>query len=66
MKNKNNAYHINIVSTTDDSYDVTIQDPDTLERTSFSYATALGLSQVQDIFFALTDSQCQKILKGNK
>lgn len=66
MKRKNNSYLMTVLAYSPGVYRITIWEKDKKSGVNFEYKTALGWSDVQDIFYDLTDYQCEDILKEKK
>lgn len=66
MKRKNNSHLMTILAYSAGVYIITIWTKDKKTGVNFEYKTALGLSDVQDIFYDLTDYQCNDILKNKE
>lgn len=66
IKRKNNSHQMTILPYSPGVYYITIWNKDLKDGINFPYETAIGLSEVQDIFFALTDSQIEKMMKDKK
>jgi hypothetical protein len=65
-KRKDNSHLMTVLAFSPGIYYVTIWHKDKKTGVTFPYETTLGTSEVQDIFYALTDSQCEDILKEKK
>lgn len=66
MKRKNNSHLMTVLAYSAGVYIITIWTKDKKTGVNFEYKTALGLSDVQDIFYDLTDYQCDDILKNKE
>lgn len=65
-KRKNNSHLMTVLAYSEGVYVITIWHQDKKTGVSFEYKTALGWSEVQQIFYDLTNYQCEEILaKGN-
>ncbi|MNK14330.1 hypothetical protein D3C87_324410 [compost metagenome] len=66
MKRKNNSHLMTILAYSPGIYRITIWNKDKKDGVNFEYKTALGTSEVQQIFFDLTDYQVEEILLREK
>jgi hypothetical protein len=64
VKRKNNSHLMTVLAYSAGVYIITLWSKDKKTGVNFEYKTALGLSDVQDIFYDLTDYQCEDILKN--
>lgn len=63
MKRKNNSHLMTVLAYSPGVYIITLWEKDKKTGVNFEYKTALGWSEVQQIFYDLTDAQCDDILK---
>lgn len=66
MKNKNNSHLLTVLPYKTGEYYITIWNKSLKGGITFPYHTALGWSEVQQIFYDLTDTQIAEMLKDKQ
>lgn len=66
MKRKNNSHQMTVLPYSAGVYYITIWDKTLKDGVTFPYNTALGWSEVQQIFYDLTDTQIAEMMKEKK